>query len=267
MMKHQWTVGLVGAAVFGIPAIASQESGAFNSLESALAATQAALQELVGLEPKVAEGDREAMARLIQLTETPEEEPAEIDGHIVRLRGEIGRLQGALDQGPSANGSQLPVAPTQGLKPGSLGEAVPTKTNTASNNKPTRAGNGTALEQPGYSADEMHQGKLLVRTGRYDEAATLLRKQQTSPEARYWLARALSGTGEHVEARTLLQDLAAEGEETHRYARWAAQDLRMIELREKLQQQAAPAGKSTGKASDKSAPKAAPKAAPAKDSK
>jgi hypothetical protein len=58
-----------------------------------------------------------------------------------------------------------------------------------------------------------------------------------TPESRYWLARALQGTGESTESRDLLRALSAEGEESHRYARWAAQDLRMIELREKLNQQ------------------------------
>ena len=239
MMKHQWTVALAGAALFGIPAIASQEGNALASLQSAIDSTQAALQELVSLEPRLSQQDPEAIQRLMDLTEPTAEDPQVVDQSIVRLRADIQRLQHALDQGPSANGSAMPAKPTTGLRPGELSnQNVVTSKPSPSNVVP----GSRALEQPGYSADEVRQAKLHVRTNQYEQAIPLLRKQDATPETRYWLARALQGTGEMTEAKDLLQKLAAEGETQHRYARWAAGDLRMIELREKLSQQAKPKG-------------------------
>ena len=54
MMNHQWTAALVGAAVLGIPAIASQQGDPLRSLKAALDSTHSALNELVGLEPRLA---------------------------------------------------------------------------------------------------------------------------------------------------------------------------------------------------------------------
>ena len=248
MMKHQWTVALAGAALFGIPAIASQEGNALASLQSAIDSTQAALQELVSLEPRLSQKDPEAVQRLMDLTEPAGDDPQQVDQSIVRLRADIQRLQSALDQGPSANGSAVPAKPTTGLRPGELSNQSVVVT------KPSTAGipaGSTSFEQPGYSADEVRQAKLHVRANQYDLAIPLLRKQDATPESRYWLARALQGTGQTTEAKDLLQKLAAEGETQHRYARWAAGDLRMIALREKLSQQATPKGTETAKTPNK----------------
>lgn len=241
MMKQQWTIALCGAALFGIPAIASQEGSALKSLQSAIDSTQAALQELVSLEPRLAQQDPDALQRLMDLTEPGVEDTQQVDQTIVRLRSDIQRLQGALDQGPSANGSAVPAKPTTGLRPGQLTN----RSVVATDHAPTtaRPADTRSFEQPGYSADEVRQAKLHVRADQFPQAIVLLRKQDPTPETRYWLARALQGTGEQVEAKDILQKLAAEGEQAHRYARWAAGDLRMIELREKLAQQAkTPAG-------------------------
>ena len=232
MMKQQWTVALFGAALFGIPAVASQQGNAIASLQAALDSTQAALQELVGLEPHIAQGEPEAMQRLLELTEAPTGDDQVVDEQIIRLRKDIGRLQGALDQGPSSHGSQLPPDPSKGLRPGALVAMQ------SSQDTPGKVVQVKSFEQPGYSADEMQEAKLHVRAGQYEPAVELLRKQPETPETRYWLSRALQGIGETVEARELLRALSSEGESAHRYARWATQDLRMIELREKLKQQA-----------------------------
>lgn len=238
MMNHQWTAALIGAAVLGIPAIASQQGDPLRSLKAALDSTQSALSELVGLEPRLAAQDPEAVVRLLDLTETPQQTPEEIDRTVVRLRADMQRLQSALDQGPSENGSANPTTPTTGLQPFQLDAFNPGQSNTQAPTQNTKASTEVrALESPGYSADQMHEAKLLVRAGQNEAAIKLLRTQAVTPESRYWLARALQGTGESTESRDLLRALSAEGEETHRYARWAAQDLRMIELREKLNQQ------------------------------
>ncbi|MCA9000322.1 MAG: hypothetical protein KDB61_00265 [Planctomycetes bacterium] len=239
MMNHQWTAALVGAAVLGIPAIASQQGDPLRSLKAALDSTHSALNELVGLEPRLAAHDPEAVVRLLDLTEPAQQSPDEIDRTVVRLRADMQRLQSALDQGPSENGSLLPSTPTQGLNPLEMDRITGTnssqRTTQPTETKTTEVRN---LEGPDYSADRMHEAKLLVRSNQFAKAIALLRQQTETPESRYWLARALQGTGESTESRDILRALAAEGEETHRYARWAAQDLRMIELREKLGQQA-----------------------------
>ncbi len=244
MMNHQWTAALIGAAVLGIPAVASQQGDPMASLKSALNSTHNALAELVGLEPRLAAKDPEAIARLLDLTEAPQQDPEEIDRTVVRLRADMLRLQNALDQGPSENGSTLPLHPTSGLSALDLSNLeTPTNPVSSQNSTPKATSDVRSLEGPGYSADKMHEAKLLVRSGENHKAILILRKQAVTPESRYWLARALQATGESTESRDLLRALSAEGDQAHRYARWAAQDLRMIELREKLNQQGSTADK------------------------
>lgn len=238
MMNNQWTVALVGAAVLGIPAVASQQGDPLSSLKAALDSTHSALSELVGLESRLAAQDPDAVVRLLDLTESAQQSPEEIDRNVVRLRADMQRLQSALDRGPSETGAMLPPQPTPGLKPFEIGQLQTPNNNIQS--KPLSTTPRThvrTLEGPGYSADQMHEAKLLVRAKQFGKAISLLRKQASTAESRYWLARALQGVGENTESRDLLRTLSAEGEQTHRYARWAAQDLRMIELREKLSQQ------------------------------
>ncbi len=246
MMNHQWTAALIGAAVLGIPAVASQQGDPMASLKAALDSTHNALAELVGLEPRLAAKDPEAIMRLLDLTEAPQQNPEEIDRAVVRLRADMLRLQNALDQGPSENGSALPPHPTSGLSALDLGN-LETPLNPVSNRNstPKVTSDVRSLEGPGYSADKMHEAKLLVRSGENHKAILILRKQAVTPESRYWLARALQATGESTESRDLLRALSAEGDQAHRYARWAAQDLRMIELREKLSQQGTTTNKET----------------------
>ncbi len=244
MMNHQWTTALVGAAVLGIPAVASQQGDPMRRLKSALDSTHNALSELVGLEPRLAAKDPEAVMRLLDLTEAPQQSPEEVDRAVLRLRADMNRLQNALDQGPSQNGAALPNQPTSGLSPLDLGNLEsPSEPTSIKSHIPTAATNVRSLEAPGYSADRMHEAKLLVRAGENHKAISILRKQAVSAESRYWLARALQATGESTESRDLLRALSSEGDQAHRYARWAAQDLRMIELREKLKQQGTPADK------------------------
>ncbi|MFT5197414.1 MAG: hypothetical protein ACI87O_000053 [Planctomycetota bacterium] len=247
MMNHQWTAALVGAAVLGIPAVASQQGDPLRSLKAALDSTHSALAEIVGLEPRLAAQDPEAIVRLLDLTESAQQTPEEIDHSVVRLRADMQRLQSALDQGPSENGSALPVQPTSGLQSFGIGQLVNQTTPQGTQVKPlSPTVDVRSLEGPGYSADQMHEAKLLVRSGEYEKGIAVLRKQATSPESRYWLARALQGVDENTESRDILRALSAEGVQAHRYARWAAQDLRMIELREKLGQQGAPANNENG---------------------
>ncbi len=244
MMNHQWTAALIGAAVLGIPAVASQQADPMRSLKAALDSTHTALAELVGLEPRLAAQDPEAIVRLLDLTEPAQQSPEEVDHAIVRLRADMLRLQNALDQGPSQNGSVLPNQPTPGLSPFDLGKLSTSSDPVGTQNSTPRVTSDVrSLEGPGYSADQMHEAKLLVRAGENHKAILILRKQAVTAESRYWLARALQATGESTESRDLLRALSAEGEQAHRYARWAAQDLRMIELREKLKQQGTPADK------------------------
>ena len=90
-----------------------------------------------------------------------------------------------------------------------------------------------ALEETGYVADPIHLGKLLVRAGRPAEAVEILKKHQTGPGARYWLARALQDLGRETEAIALFRLIADDGT-AGIYSRHATQDLKFLEFKSKL---------------------------------
>ena len=97
-----------------------------------------------------------------------------------------------------------------------------------------RGGEAVPLEEQGYVADPIHLGKLLVRAGRPAEAVEILKKHQTGPGARYWLARALQGLDREAEAIALFR-LITDDEAAGIYSRHAAQDLKFLEFKKALE--------------------------------
>ncbi len=97
-----------------------------------------------------------------------------------------------------------------------------------------RGGESVSLEEKGYVADPIHLGKLLVRAGRPAEAVEILKKHQTGPGARYWLARALQGLDRETEAIALFRLIADDGT-AGIFSRHAAQDLKFLEFKSALQ--------------------------------
>lgn len=97
-----------------------------------------------------------------------------------------------------------------------------------------RGGEAVSLEEKGYVADPIHLGKLLVRAGRPAEAVEVLKKHQTGPEARYWLARALQGLDRETEAIALFRLIADDGT-AGIFSRHAAQDLKFLEFKNALE--------------------------------
>ena len=96
-----------------------------------------------------------------------------------------------------------------------------------------RGGEAVSIEEQGYVADPIHLGKLLVRAGRPAEAVEILKKHQTGPGARYWLARALQGLDRETEAIALFRLIADDGT-AGIFSRHAAQDLKFLEFKSAL---------------------------------
>ncbi|QDV05001.1 hypothetical protein Poly30_04960 [Planctomycetes bacterium Poly30] len=96
-----------------------------------------------------------------------------------------------------------------------------------------RGNEAVTLEEEGYVADPVHLGKLLVRAGRPAEAVETLKRHQTGPGARYWLARALQDLDRETEAIALFRLIADDGT-AGIYSRHAAQDLEFLEFKASL---------------------------------
>ena len=96
-----------------------------------------------------------------------------------------------------------------------------------------RGNEAVALEEEGYVADPIHLGKLLVRASRPAEAVEILKKHQTGPGARYWLARALQDLDRETEAIALFRLIKDDGT-AGIYSRHAAQDLEFLEFKSSL---------------------------------
>ena len=104
----------------------------------------------------------------------------------------------------------------------------------ASESSRRRGAEGVSLEEKGYVADPIHLGKLLVRAGRPAEAVEILKKHQTGPSARYWLARGLQSLDRETEAIALYR-LLADDPAAGIHSRHAAQDLKFLEFKSALE--------------------------------
>lgn len=279
MMRHHSSLalGLAMVAVLPTAAPGGQEPA---DLEGRLEATVAALEHLAGVERRLQAGDDSVLPELLQSTEPPITDAEQRDERLALLRVEVAGLHerwdelGAVPLGPAPGNAPLP-RPTDGAtKAGASPNLPPSHTGPSHtgltpvdraaierslevadaprDREPvTSDGDGSGLrdyvEDEGYSADSLRQGRLLARAERWDEALELLRRHEDDPEARFWMARCHEGRGRLGEAIDLLDELVAAGTpseeegapppspEARALARRASHDLKFLQLRRQLE--------------------------------
>ncbi len=135
----------------------------------------------------------------------------------------------------SVQGTAPTIGSTKGLDAGlraaMSGDLAPL--DFVSDSSRRRGNEPVALEDVGYVADPVHLGKLLVRAGRPAEAIEILKSNQGTPGASYWLARALQDQDRETEAIALFRLIADDGT-AGIYSRHAAQDLEFLEFKSAL---------------------------------
>lgn len=248
MLKSTYLIqlGLLGALT--VPVL--DKPGA--SLEQALAETERALAELLGREGQKEVRYDSAIARALGCSEPALPDPRRRDELLESLRRDVGQLQEELDElevhglqgaprraaapgGASGDGPPRPEPPAPApLRTGLddelrelLGASAPP---IASGGLPValRPAARTALEEPGYSADPVRQGRALFRAARYAEGLALLERLGSTPEADYWRARCLERLRRPEEALRLYERIV-EREPESDLGRRAAHDRDFVE--------------------------------------
>lgn len=236
MMRFQSTSTLVLAGIVGIPAIASQKDGSLESLEAALQSTQAAIVEVMGLQKKLATKDPEALNRLEELTERPVGTTSETVDHIIVLQQEIDNLR-RTESARIAGTSPLPQV--RSASPAKVHQDTPVGIPSVPAHSPPeshglqRPEQSVAIEQEGYSLDDIRRGKLLVRAGKAQEAVRILEGKKGSTEGSYWLARALQDIGD-TDGAVAIYTTIAEDDAAGVFQGWAKQEIAMVDLRRRL---------------------------------
>ncbi len=241
------------AAVFVIPAVALQ-GRAPDSLVDALQRTLDALDSLAQLELRVQAGEPGAVQAVLAATEAPL--PAELrdDAALLALRGDVARLESALDEAhagaathvpghtglePQAEFADLPPpVATTGLDEAMrrrLGELQPSvAVAPAAGSAPSAAAvpHVRAFEPEGYTADALRLARAHYKQGRWAEALQLLEQRPGATAAEnYWRARCLEKLGRDVEAAAAYEAVVADpaaGEEAAR----AREDLEFLRWRQ-----------------------------------
>jgi tetratricopeptide (TPR) repeat protein len=208
MMKHNFAVGVALALAVVLPTAALGKQ-APETLQQALERTIAALEQLAGIEQRLARHDAGAIRDAIASTEpaltVPANKPQARDEQLDALRHDVVALQGALDGDmragepaakPSAHDSQPPStssAATTGLDeatrralgaPASAEQQIDGALGSAPAPKRT-------FEPRGYSADPLELGRALYRREKFGQALVQFESQGTAIEATYWKARCL----------------------------------------------------------------------------
>lgn len=221
MLKHHTLICTGLAATFAVPVLTGQE----GDLAARLAGTVSALEELLQLQPAVASGEAQAIERVLQLTSEPLPQTPQREQRLAQARGDVARLAAQLDaleaadlERIAADPSRTDLSPAQRTR-AAAGGSVPTS--------PTR------FEGAGFTADAVREARLLIRAKRFEEALTTLSALTDSDEATYLRARAHQGLGRTAEALELFRALAAQESEAD-VVRWSRQEVRMIELRQRL---------------------------------
>lgn len=229
MLKHHTLICTGLAATFAVPVLTGQE----GDLSARLAGTVATLEELLQLEPAVASGEVQAIERVLELTGEPLPQTPERTQRLDRARADVARLAAQLDALEAQDLQRLTADPSRN-------DLTPEQRTRAAAGAGTPAA-PTRFEGAGYSADAVREARLLIRAERFEEALTALAGISESDEATYLRARAHQGLGRGVEALELFRALAAQESQAD-VVRWARQEVRMIELRQKLDSRNAKGG-------------------------
>lgn len=223
------------AAVFVIPAVALQ-GRAPDSLAEALERTLAALDSLAQLELRVRANEPGAVQAVIAATEAPLPPELRDDATLLALRGDVARLEVALDEVHAGAGSHVeghvglapleefeqaaPPVATTGLDEATrrmlgdlqAGAPAPPATSAATTSPAAELPSPAhAFEPEGYTADALRLARAHYKRGRWSEALELLERGAAStPEETYWRARCLEKLGRDAEAAHAYEAVVAD---------------------------------------------------------
>lgn len=187
MMKWGFALNATLGAVLVASAIGFSGAGP-QDFDLSLDRVARGLEEAAGLRARIERGDAAAIGAVIERSELPAPDPRADDERLAQLRFEVSRLQMEWD----ALAAAAPIAPKK-----------PIVSPTAAVGAKGSAGQPTAHEAPGFSADPLRQGEALYRAGKYADALAVLRLLPDDARCQYWSARALEQLGRDDEAVAL----------------------------------------------------------------
>lgn len=241
------------AAVFVIPAVALQGRSP-ESLGDALQRTLSALEGLAQLELRVQAGEPGAVQAVIAATEAPLAPELRDDAALLALRGEVARLEGALDALHAGAATHLPghaglepldelaslppPVATTGLDEATrrlLGDLQPGAgpapvTPAAAAPRAASAPRTQAFEAEGYAADALRLARARYKQGRWTEALELLEGSGAGAQETYWRARCLEKLGRDAEAAAAYENVVVDPSAGENAAR-AREDLEFLRWR------------------------------------
>jgi len=259
MMKNHHALCLGLATLLVVPAVGGRGQDGLD-LVGRLSRTIQAIEELAGIQTQLSTGDRDGVNNILAATEKATLEPEQRDQYLAQLRKDVSSLRMTYDKAVAADPSHAarPIpAPTDGTQPallpiattgldpatrraltGTLGpldrrgtQGLPSRPE----NTAARADQKRSLEpDPGFTADAVRQGRLLVRAGRHAEAAEILAPYVGNVGGRYWLGRATAELGFLPEAIELLESVKTDPD-AGSFASRAELDLRFLLVRRDLE--------------------------------
>jgi len=255
MMRFGSFVQVAIGAVLVLPALTLEQGGG-GPLEETLRRTLRALEDLGGLEQRLAAHDVSAVADVKRWTEPApagSEARQQADRQLEELRGQVAALEaraepevtpagGAVSSGapPSRNPSLAPA--TTGLDEAalrSLRSIVPQSAESTPKPEPQPAPvQREPLEPEGYLADALRLGRALYLQGRYEQSLAVLEPAELGPTGLYWKARCLERLGRFDEALASYRSLSTDAAGTFEAER-AKEDAEFLEWRMAFERRAA----------------------------
>ncbi|MBI5432652.1 MAG: hypothetical protein HZA52_07470 [Planctomycetes bacterium] len=214
MMKHSFAINVGAAIVLLVPAVALRGDDA-KSLDESLRATVAAIDELAGVEKRLAPKDRgnpgapadpSALKDLLRLTETPSGTDVERDLRRDELRDQLSALQAKFDglQNPGATPTARPTPTHVDDDPHRVAD---TRRETAPSKRDKPAARDTqarhtpaAFETHGYVADTARLVRAYYKQERFNEALAVIGDAAADPSSNYWKGRCFEKLGKRDEA-------------------------------------------------------------------
>lgn len=267
MMKMHYATNLAAAGLLVVPAVTVQNAPT-GTLATSLERTLEALEELGGLERRVATKDYEAVREILRWTEPPIEgsDPAANDQLLEDLRGQVGRLRSELDVALSLSDPESLDAPDlgaigrpeTGTKPAVTtgldddarrmlvrGGGGPVNLPSASTKIDSGSGSKPAaqVEQPGYTADPVRLARAYYRKGLFRESLLALEGATSSSEVDYWKARNYEKLGRYAEAVVTFENVIKLAPDSYE-AKRAKEDVEFLKWRIEFRDEDA-AGKDT----------------------